>query len=69
MPKKATQFVADLRDNVDAWYDGRIDYEAFTARQRETWSAIREAGPAVEQRVHRALRDQMRLANLDGLTR
>jgi hypothetical protein len=55
MGKKATQFVADLRDNVDAWYDGRIDYDAFTARQRETWEAIRGAGPAVEERVLRAL--------------
>ena len=69
MAKKATQFVTDLRDNVDAWYDGRIDYDAFTARQRTTWDAIRDAGPAVEERVHRALRDEMRPANLDGLTR
>jgi hypothetical protein len=69
MAKKATQFVADLRDNVDAWYDGRIDYDAFTARQRKTWDAIRAAGPAVEDRVLRALRDEMRPANLDGLTR
>ena len=69
MAKKATQFVADLRNNVDAWYDGRIDYDAFTARQRTTWDAIQAAGPAVEDRVLRALRDEMRSANLDGLTR
>jgi hypothetical protein len=69
MAKKATQFVADLKGNVDAWYDGRIDYDAFTARQRTTWDAIRAAGPAVEERVLGALRDEMRPANLDGLTR
>lgn len=32
MAKKATQFLADLKGNVDAWYDGRIDQDAFTAR-------------------------------------
>jgi hypothetical protein len=69
MAKKATQFVADLKGNVDAWYDGRIDYDAFTARQRTMWDAIRAAGPAVEERVLRALRDEMRPANLAGLTR
>lgn len=69
MAKKATQFVANLRANVDAWYDGRIDYDAFTARQRTTWEAIRAAGPVVEERVLRALRAEMRTANLEGLTR
>jgi hypothetical protein len=59
MAKKATRFLADLKGNVDAWYAGRIDYDAFTTRQRATWDAIRGAGPAVEERVLRALRDQM----------
>lgn len=59
MAKKATRFLADLKGNVDAWYEGRIDYAAFNARQRATWDAVREAGPAVEERVLRALRDQL----------
>jgi hypothetical protein len=44
---------------VDALYEGRIDDETFTARQRATWDAIREAGPAIEEMVLRALRAQM----------
>lgn len=59
MAKKATKFLADLKGNVDAWYDGRIDYDAFTARQRATWDAIHGAGSAVEERVLRALRDAL----------
>ncbi len=59
MAKKATRFLADLIGNVDALYEGRIDDEAFTARQRATWDAIHEAGPAIEETVLRALRDQL----------
>lgn len=57
--KKATRFLAELNANVDAWYGGRIDYAAFGALQRATWDAIQSAGPAVEDRVLRALRDQL----------
>jgi len=59
MAAMATRFLADLKGNVDAWYDGRIDYEAFTARQRASWDAIHAAGPAVEARVLRALRNDL----------
>ena len=59
MATKATKHLAELKGNVDAWYDGRIDYDAFTARQRAFWDAIRAAGPAVEDRVLRALRDNL----------
>lgn len=53
------QFLATLRENVDAWYVGEIDFATFTACQRDTWEAIRQAGPAVESEVLRALRDQL----------
>lgn len=59
MATKAMKLLAKLKGNVDAWYDGRIDYAAFTARQRASWDAIRAAGPAVEERVLRALRDDL----------
>lgn len=57
--KAATRFLADLGANVDAWYAGQISYEAFGARQRETWDAIHAAGPLVEEQVLRALRDRL----------
>ena len=56
---KATRFLAELSANVDAWYAEHIDYEAFGARQRATWDAIHAAGPAVAERVLRALRDRL----------
>ncbi len=59
MATKATRFLADLTSNVDALYAGRMDAETFTARQRATWDAIRQAGPAIEEMVLRALRDQL----------
>lgn len=59
MATKTTRFLEELKGNVDAWYAGRIDYEAFNVRQRSTWDAIRKAGQAVEEMVLRALRDQL----------
>ncbi|MCA9557182.1 MAG: hypothetical protein KC583_01350 [Myxococcales bacterium] len=59
MATKATRLLTELKGNVDAWYDGRIDYDEFGARQRASWDAIRAAGPAVEERVLRALRDSL----------
>ena len=59
MATKARRFLEELKGNVDAWYAGRIDYDAFNVRQRATWDAIRKAGQAVEERVLRALRDQL----------
>jgi hypothetical protein len=54
-----TQFLATLRENADAWHAGEIDFATFTASQRDTWDAIRQAGPAIEAEVLRALRDQL----------
>jgi hypothetical protein len=59
MTKTAKRFLAELNANVDAWYAGRIDYEAFGARQRATWDAVHAAEPAVEKQVLRALRDRL----------
>lgn len=56
---EATRFLAELGANVDAWYAGQINYEAFGARQRVTWDAIHAAGPVVTEQVLRALRDRM----------
>ena len=47
-------FEAFDRDN-----NGKIDYDEFGARQRASWDAIRAAGPEVEERVLRALRDSL----------
>ena len=66
---KARRFLEELKGNVDAWYAGRIDYDAFNVRQRSTWDAIRAAGPTVEERVLRGLRDRLpsaRPANHEG---
>ena len=54
-----TQFLATLRENADAWHAGEIDFATFTACQRDTWDAIRQAGPAIEAEVLRALCDQL----------
>jgi len=59
MATNAMKLLADLKANVDAWYDGRIDYDEFGERQRSSWDAIRAAGPVVEERVLRALRDRL----------
>lgn len=45
--KEATRLLAELGANVDAWYAGQLNYEAFGARQRATWDAIHAASPAV----------------------
>lgn len=59
MAKSARGFLNQLKANVDAWYEGRSDYETFNARQRATWDAIRSAGQAIEEMVLRGLRDQL----------
>lgn len=58
---KRAQFLATLRENVDAWHEGEIDHATFTAVQRDTWDAIHLAGPSIESEVLRALRDQLPL--------
>ena len=57
--KNAAQFLEDITANVDAWYADGIDYETFSARQRVTWDAIEDAGPAIKARVLKALRDRL----------
>ena len=59
MAKSAKAFVNELKGNVDAWYAGQSTYETFNERQRVTWDAIHGAGVAIEERVLRALRDQL----------
>jgi len=53
------QFLAELRETVDEWHAGDIDFAAFTASRDATWHAIRAAGTAVEVAVLQALRDQL----------
>ncbi len=64
MAKNAKRFLDEIEGNVDAWYLGRMDYEAFSARQRTTWDAIRRAGQDVEEAVLRALRNRTPPARL-----
>ena len=64
MATEAKRFLEAIKGNVDAWYLGRMDYEAFSARQRATWDAIRRAGQDVEEAVLRALRDRTPPARL-----
>ena len=64
MATEAKRFLEAIKGNVDAWYLGRMDYEAVSACQRATWDAIQEAGEVVEEAVLRALRDRMPPARL-----
>jgi hypothetical protein len=50
-----SRFVTRLRNNVEAWRAGEIDFPTFNEWQRDTWAAIRVAGPAVEAEVVCAL--------------
>ena len=59
MAKNAKRFLDEIEGHVDAWYLGRMDYEAFSARQRATWDAIHGAGQDVEEAVLRALRERL----------
>ena len=62
MATKAKQFLAEIEGNVDAWYLGQMDYDAFSARQRATWDAVRAAGSEVEEAVLRAVRARLPVA-------
>ncbi len=59
MATEAKRFLDEIEGNVDAWYLGRMDYDAFHAHQIATWDAIRAAGPAVEEAVLRVLRSRL----------
>ena len=54
-------FAAELRANVDAWYEQEntpSTYAAFSARNGATWDRIRAAGAVVEDEVQRILRER-----------
>jgi hypothetical protein len=58
--RRALEFAAELRANVDAWYavpSTPVTYAAFSARNGETWRKVREAGVVVELEVSRILRE------------
>lgn len=64
MSSTATRFVAQIRRNVELFYEGEIDYVTFTESQREAWAGIRAAGKRVEAEVLRALTGASRVAHL-----
>lgn len=49
-------FVAEIRSNVDAFYADAITHEAFSARQRDTWSRASDAN--VQAQVARILSEK-----------
>jgi hypothetical protein len=57
--KRTTPLLAEVNANVEAWYAGQIDYEAFGARQRAIWDRIHAAGRATTEQVLRALRKRL----------
>ena len=60
-PTTAAQFAAELRRNVDAWYEQEntpSTYAAFSARNGATWDRIRAAGVVIEDEVQRILRER-----------
>src|SRR5262245_39208755 len=62
MTSMRAQFLAELREHVDAWHSGEMDFTTFTACRNDTWEAIEKAGPAIKSEVLRALRDQLPIA-------
>ena len=38
------QIAASIRANVDDYWDGRVTYEEFAARQRDFWKAAEAQG-------------------------
>ena len=59
MKKSAKAFIADIEQNVDAYFADRIDSDTFGARQRVIWDAIEAAGPRIKTAVVRHLREQL----------
>lgn len=44
MASKSTQAYLDaFKANVDDWYAGKIEFEAFSERQRELWRELESA--------------------------
>lgn len=59
MKRTASSFLDELQRTVGDWCAERIDFETFNRRQRATWEAIRNAGPAIEGEVLRIVRAQL----------
>jgi hypothetical protein len=57
--KSAKTFIAEIEQNVDAYYADQIDYATFGARQRAVWDEIVAAGPRIRNAVVRHLREQL----------
>jgi hypothetical protein len=55
MSSMATQFVTQIRQNLESWRTREIDYPTFTELQRDTWAAIQAAGREVAADVLRML--------------
>ncbi|MEO7729619.1 MAG: hypothetical protein ABIY55_01500 [Kofleriaceae bacterium] len=51
----ATKYLGFLRDHVEAWRAGEIDYVTFIKLQQSTWSTIRAEDAAVSATVVHAL--------------
>jgi hypothetical protein len=59
MTSMRDQFLTELRQAVDEWHAGDIDFATFIACRDATWHAIRQAGMGVEVAVLQAIRDQL----------
>ena len=59
MKKSAKTFIAEIEQNVDAYFADEIDSATFGARQRTIWDEIESGGPRIKNAVVRHLREQL----------
>ena len=59
MKKSAKAFLAEIEQNVDAYFAEQIDSATFGARQRAVWDEIVAAGSRIRNAVVRHLREQL----------
>ena len=59
MKKSAKTFIAEIEQNVDAYFADQIDSATFGARQRTIWDEIEAAGMRIKKAVVRHLREQL----------
>ncbi len=59
MKKSAKAFIAEIEQNVDAYFADQIDSATFDARQRAVWDEIVAAGPRIRNAVVRHLREPL----------
>jgi hypothetical protein len=45
----ATQFLTQLRTNVEDWRPEELDLPTYSANQQELWAEVRATGPDVEK--------------------